>query len=470
MVSRAPAATWWVVAATANGVATVGYLSYRIFRGLRTAPARQQIRDSEERYRRIVETTSEDVTSQRALEARLRQAQKLEAVGQLAGGIAHDFNNLLTVIDGYAAVLLAVLDPARPERRHAEQIRDAAGRATALTRQLLQFSSRQPTEPRRLDLNEVVNTLHDTLRRQVPAEISLVLGLAAAAQPVRIDRDQLDQVVVNLVVNARDAMSDGGQLTVGTGRVHLAAPAADGPRPGPGSGEQHRLSVADTGLEAGEYVRLTVADTGHGMTAEVSSRAFEPFFTTKGPGKGTGLGLATAYGIVRKAAGHIDIQSEPGAGTTVSVLLPLDRTPAPEAEPAGESPAATGRATDATVLLVEDDPAVRGLAQQILADAGYTVVTATDGEQALRLYGAPTGEPGHIDVLLTDVMMPGMSGIQLAARLSARTPGLPMVFMSAYAHGLLADLDDSGETPICLDKPFTSTELLDSLQAAMRDR
>ena len=404
-----------------------------------------------------------DVTAQKELEAQFRQAQKLEAVGQLAGGIAHDFNNLLTVIDGYAAVLLATLDPAGAERTHAEQIRAAAGRATALTRQLLQFSSRQPTQPRKLDLNEVVGALGEMLRRLIQADIELTFELAGTALPVVIDRGQFEQVLVNLVVNARDAMPDGGQLTIATRQVGVPGPALE------------RV----TGLVPGDYARVTVSDTGHGMTPEVASRVFEPFFTTKEPGKGTGLGLATAYGIVRQAAGHIDISSAPGAGAAFSVLFPLDQTQDTDSDtaldtaataPAGPGTGGARPAGDATVLLVEDDKEVRALARQILSDAGYTVVAADGAARALDLHAGRAGGPNDIDVLLTDVMMPGMNGRQLADQLLAQIPDLPVVFMSAYPHSALADSGEPGQERIFLNKPFTPAQLVGSVREALNRR
>ena len=305
-----------------------------------------------------------DVTEQKSIEAQLRQAQKLDAVGQLAGGVAHDFNNLLTVIDGYAVLLLA--DAGETASRDLTMIRDAAARAGALTRQLLAFSRTQAARPCALDVVGLVANVEGMLRRLIREDIHLVVTAPAAPAPVFVDPGQLEQVLLNLAVNARDAMPSGGTLTISTGRVELGSEAAN------------RL-----GAQPGPYIMITVADTGCGMSAEVSVRAFEPFFTTKEQGKGSGLGLSTVYGIVSQAGGHIQVWSKPGAGSTFSVYLPATTAAVADADTIGARPGlATGTET---ILLVEDDPAVRQLTERILRTAGYQVLASADVHDALAV-------------------------------------------------------------------------------------
>ncbi|SNQ51201.1 PAS domain S-box [Frankia canadensis] len=382
-----------------------------------------------------------DVTDQKIAEAQLRQAQRLDAVGQLAGGVAHDFNNLLTVIDGYAAMLLAQTDG--PARADLTAIRGAADRAAGLTRQLLAFSRNQAAKPRAVDLNELVGGLEEMLRRLIREDVELAVRTGAAPATVWADHVQLEQVIVNLVVNGRDAMPDGGRLTIATDHVDLDAH------------ESRRL-----GLPSGGQVVLTVTDTGHGMPPEVQARAFEPFFTTKDQGKGTGLGLSTAYGIIRQAGGHITVSSAPHAGSTFRVYLPVvaavvDQRPA---DPGAER-LANG---DETILLVEDDPAVRELTERILTAAGYRVLAAANGQEALDLARRhPT-----IDLLLTDVIMPGTNGRQLADRLTKIIPDLPVVYTSAHTHGVL-DERIEGAAVAFLDKPFTAATLTRTIRETL---
>lgn len=374
-----------------------------------------------------------DVTDQRNAETQLRQAQRLDAVGQLAGGVAHDFNNLLTVIDGYAAMLLGQIDG--PARADLTAIRDASTRAAALTRQLLAFSRTQVAQPQALDLNELVVGVEEMLRRLIREDVELVVRVAAAPASVWADRGQLEQVIVNLVVNSRDAMPQGGRLTIAVTHVDLDAAQA-----------------GQFDLEPGGHRLLTVADTGCGMPADVQARVFEPFYTTKDQGKGTGLGLSTAYGIVRQAKGHITVDSDPGAGSTFRVYLPAVAAPGVQRRAA---PPVDRLADGAeTILLVEDDPAVRELIERILASAGYRTLAAADGRQALAL---ALRHPA-IDLLLTDVIMPGMNGRHLADQLTALIPGLPVVFTSAHTRGILATQGHDSTTAF-LDKPFTATTL-----------
>src|SRR6266700_704006 len=332
--------------------------------------------------------TQRDVTEQRHLEEQFRQSQKMEAVGQLAGGIAHDFNNLLTAILGNTQLLLRDLPPGDAMRGDVEEIRKASERAASLTRQLLAYSRRQMLQPEVLDLNGVVAEMDRMLRRLIGEHIALVTVPAPDLGRVRADPSQIEQVLVNLVVNARDAMSQGGRLTIETADVDLDATYA----------QEH------LGASPGPYTMLAVTDTGTGMDATVRAHLFEPFFTTKEVGKGTGLGLATVYGIVKQSGGHISVYSEPGKGSTFKVYLPrVDRLPHAAAAPAPRPVAARG---SETVLVVEDDPAVLSLSCRALESEGYTILCASDGTDALRIVERHGGE---IHLLLTDFVMPGMS-------------------------------------------------------------
>ncbi|NMO49870.1 response regulator [Actinoplanes sp. TBRC 11911] len=385
-----------------------------------------------------------DVTEQKSIEAQLHQAQKLEAVGQLAGGLAHDFNNLLTVIDGYAALLIAEADEATSG--DLVMIRDAASRASALTRQLLMFSRAQTTRPQVIDVTGLVGSVQVLLRRLIREDVDLVVTAAGTPAPARVDPGQLEQVLVNLAINARDAMPGGGTLTIDTDRVVLEGGRAD------------ELTV-----EPGDYVLLTVSDTGCGMTAEVAARVFEPFFTTKGQGEGTGLGLSTVYGIVTRAGGRIRLDSRPGEGTTFEVYLPSTTAPADAVGAAVERQSLAGGT--GTILLVEDDAAVRQLTERILTTAGYRVLVAVDGEQGLAVARAHA----DIDLLVTDVIMPGLNGQQLADRLTALRPGLPVIFTSAYTRGVLDSTGDE-RTVAFLDKPFTAAALTEKVRLVLDNR
>jgi PAS domain S-box-containing protein len=385
-----------------------------------------------------------DVTEQKSIEAQLHQAQKLDAVGQLAGGLAHDFNNLLTVIDGYAALLIAEADEATI--RDLVMIRDAAGRASTLTRQLLTFSRAQTARPQVVDVSGVVSSVQILLRRLIREDVDLVVTPAAAPTPVRADPGQLEQVLVNLAINARDAMPVGGTLTIRTERVELEVGRAD-----------------ELAVEPGEYVLITVADTGCGMPAEVAARIFEPFFTTKDQGKGTGLGLSSVYGIVIRTGGQIRVDSRPGVGTRFEVYLPATAAPAVDVHEPHEPQRL--RAGTGTILLVEDDPAVRELTERILTTAGYRVLIGVDGEHALAVARAHAG----IDLLVTDVIMPGMNGQQLADRLTDLRPGLPVMFMSAYTRGVLTHTEEN-RTVAFLDKPFTAAALTEKIGSVLDSR
>jgi len=361
-----------------------------------------------------IQSIMRDVTSRRRLEEQVRQSSKMEAVGQLAGGVAHDFNNLLTAILGACGFLLddQALDPAH--RRDVEEIQNAARRAASLTRQLLAFSRKQVLQPELLQLNDVVAGLEPLLRRLLGEHIAIRTAFAAGLAEVRIDKSQLEQVIINLGVNARDAMPKGGTLTIGTEEADLdAAYAQDHPD-----------------VRPGHYVVLVVSDVGVGMDAQTRARIFEPFFTTKGPGFGTGLGLSTVYGIVKQSNGHIGVYSEPGRGTTFRIYLPPAQ--GAEARRSGVKPAAEGavRRGDETVLLVEDEARVRGLARRVLEALGYRVLEAEDGREALAL-----GEEHHqpIHLLFTDVVMPGIGGRELAERLAHVHPEMQVLYTSGYA-------------------------------------
>ncbi|MFN2563532.1 MAG: CHASE3 domain-containing protein [Gemmatimonadaceae bacterium] len=380
-----------------------------------------------------------DLTARKQLESQLLQSQKMEAVGQLAGGVAHDFNNLLTVIAGYSSILLEMLDKSDPNRADVEEIKRAAERAGALTRQLLAFSRKQVMQPRALDLNtEVIYGLEKMLRRLIGEDIELMTRLDEKLDLVNADPGQIEQVIVNLAVNARDAMPSGGTLTIETANVVL----------GPDYAGRHM------GVKAGRYVMVAVSDTGCGMSRETMARMFEPFFTTKDKGKGTGLGLPTVYGIVKQSGGDIWVYSEPGQGTTFKVYLHcLEHDPGVVLPAFVRSDEATGTET---VLLVEDDEKLRTLSRRILEARGYTVLEAQDGQEAVSLCD---GYEGRIDLVATDVVMPGMNGRMLVERLAAKRPGLRMLFMSGYTDEdiLRRGIVDPGMA--FLQKPFTPETL-----------
>ncbi len=382
----------------------------------------------------------------RRKEEQFQRSQKMEAVGMLAGGIAHDFNNLLTAIVGYSELLLTRFGENVPLRKEVEEINRAADRAAALTRQLLAFSRHQVLEPRVLDLNAVVEDLSKMLRRLIGEHIELVTIQAPDLGRVKADPGQIEQVIMNLVVNARDAVVQGGRVTIGTGNADLDGATAgviEGARPGP-------------------FVVLTVGDTGCGMDAQTQARIFEPFFTTKAPGKGTGLGLATVYGIVRQSGGCIAVESQPGRGTTFTIYLPRVEQ---ALQPAGPAvPVAPKVRGTETVLLVEDDPIPRTIAAEILQAYGYTVLTAADGEEALQIV---EHHAGTIHLLLTDIVMPRLGGPGLAERTAERLPGVRVMFMSGYADRTLAEQGIPEPSYLCLKKPFTPGSLLLKVREAL---
>jgi two-component system cell cycle sensor histidine kinase/response regulator CckA len=379
-------------------------------------------------------------------QAQLTHAQKMEAVGRLAGGVAHDFNNLLTVIQGRAEQLLDALPPADPLWRQADLIQKTGDRAAALTQQLLAFSRKQLRQPRVLDLNALVADLEKMLRRVIGEDIAIELALDPALGRVRADVSQIGQVALNLAVNARDAMPRGGALVIRTANVDVP-PEQDGNPLGPPSGR---------------WVVLEVRDTGIGMDAETRLRIFEPFFTTKEPGKGTGLGLATVYGIVQQSDGHIDVESAPGHGTTFRIYLPRVES-APETreiEPSSESPV-TG---DETLLLLEDEGHVRRVVRESLTRWGYTVLEAARAHEALAI---AERHPGRIDLLITDVIMPGMSGPDVARSLVGLRPGLKVLYVSGYADDALGQHGVLEPDVAFLPKPFTVRELARKVRAVL---
>ena len=381
--------------------------------------------------------SARDITPRERLESQLRQAQKMEALGRFAGGVAHDFNNLLTAIQGYASLLLLDLPPTDHRREDLEEIRKASERAAALTRQILAFSRGQVSEPEPADLNEVVGDLERMLPRLIGEDVALVTSLDPDLQMVHADPRQLEQVIMNLVVNARDAMPDGGRLTIETANELIGE---DDPRVGPE-------------LPPGWYVVLTVSDTGTGIAPEIFANIFDPFFTTKEPGRGTGLGLSTVYGIVKQAAGHIEVESTPDEGATFRIYLPRLATAAPAR--AGQRRMEPGPRGDETILLVEDEEAVRVFASKALERQGYTVLEARHGRDALlRL----SQHEGPIQLLITDIVMPEMGGGELARRLSSERPDLRILYMSGYADGETAIRGLAGGAAY-LQKPFTSDAL-----------
>jgi two-component system, cell cycle sensor histidine kinase and response regulator CckA len=399
-------------------------------------------------------TVARDVSDRRAheearadLEEQLRQAQKMEAVGLLAGGVAHDFNNLLTVISFYAKSLQQGLPATSPLAADAVEIEKAAARAAALTRQLLAFSRKQVLQPRVLDVNTVLDGLRGMLARIIGEDIRVVLVLGSEPCRVRADPGQLEQVIMNLAVNARDAMRGGGELRIECSAVTVDDAPAQATMVGPG-----------------RYARIAVHDSGHGMDAATRARIFEPFFTTKEAGRGTGLGLSTVYGIVRQSGGGIRVESAEGKGTTFEILLPLA---AAEVMPVHEPPppVAVDHARE-LVLVVEDEDAVRKITRRILEDAGYRVVEARDGRHALDVAAAL---PGGIDLLVTDMVMPELGGAALYAALVRQHPALPVVFLSGYTDDELLRRGDLARGSAFLQKPF-SAESLTALVREVLDR
>jgi PAS domain S-box-containing protein len=385
------------------------------------------------------ELFAEDVTERRALEQQLQQSQKMEAIGRLAGGIAHDFNNLLMVISGYSEFLLDRLGPDPALRGPAQEIAGASQRASTLTRQLLAFSRKQMLAPKILDLNGVVTENLKMLTRVIGEDIDLVMVPAPSLGAVRADAGQIDQVIMNLAVNARDAMPAGGKLTIETSNVSLD--------------EEYARFHAP--LRPGDYVMLAISDTGFGMDSETQSHIFEPFFTTKGP-KGTGLGLSTVYGIVKQSGGYIWVNSEPGKGTSFKIYLPRVAERAEPAQVVASNDAAFAEPGTETILIAEDEANLRYLARQFLEKQGYKVIEAADGAAAMQIAVA---HEGVIHLLLTDVIMPGMNGRELAQRISEIRPNTKVLYMSGYTENVIGHNGTLDAGVRLLQKPFTLRDL-----------
>ncbi|NQU10302.1 response regulator, partial [bacterium] len=376
----------------------------------------------------------------------MRQAQKMEAVGRLAGGVAHDFNNILTAIGGHSELLLR-RNSDDGVAAHVREIKIASERAAALTRQLLAFSRKQVLAPRVFELNSVVAGMGSMLERLIGENVHLNVCTGRSLERVKADPSQIEQVLMNLALNARDAMPGGGQLTIQSTQVTLDESYARG----------------HAGVVPGEYVMLAVSDTGTGMTDDVKALAFEPFFTTKPAGKGTGLGLATCYGIVKQSGGHISVYSEPGLGTTFKVYLPRSEESVTYVAKI-EMPLKVSGGGE-TLLVVEDEPAVRGLTCLVLKDLGYQVIEAADGEEALRLLQAQPEK--QIDLLLTDVVMPQVGGKELARQFRQLRPGAGVLFCSGYTEDAILNHGMLEEGTFFLEKPYTTVSLARKVREAL---
>jgi two-component system, cell cycle sensor histidine kinase and response regulator CckA len=388
-----------------------------------------------------------DLSERRSLQAQLMQAQRLESVGRLAGGIAHDFNNILTAILGFARLVQDDLPPDAPQRENVRAIEESAERATTLVQQLLAFGRQQMLRPEILRLDEVIRGLTPMLRRVIGEDVVLSAPSSGSSWPIEADRGQLEQVIVNLAVNARDAMPRGGRLTIETANVDL-----DGTYVG-----------THSEVTPGPHAMLAVSDTGTGMDPETLAHIFEPFFTTKETGRGTGLGLATVYGIVRQSGGHIWVYSEPGRGTTFRLYFPraeVTSTPEP-AEPAPRLPVSG----DETILVAEDEEILRALIEVILRRLGYTVILAPDADRALEV-----ASERRIDLLITDIVMPGQSGFDLAASVRAMAPDVGVLYMSGYTAAALESHGRRADGQILLQKPFAPTTLGEAVRSALAAR
>jgi len=416
--------------------------------GEQRAEERVQVQAAQDRFQTAMDTGRARAHHDwSTLQSQLHQTQRLEVLGQLAGGVAHDFNNLLAVILNYAELIAEELAGPEPALESADhdiaQIQRAAERATALTHQLLAFARREIVQPQVLDINQTVTDVEQFLRRTIGADVLLRTDLAEDLWPVLADAGQIEQVLVNLAVNARDAMSAGGTLSIDTANI-IIAPAEAG-----------------AAQQVGRHVRLQVSDTGTGMPADVVEHAFEPFFTTKSAGAGTGLGLSTVYGIVAQAEGTITIESQPGTGTTLTMLVPVTDEVAPPIEeaaryhhtPAGE-----------TVLIVEDQDALREVTARIFTRGGYRVMTAADGPEAIR---RATEHDGDIHLLLTDVVMPTMLGKEVSDRIRMIKPTVEVIFMSGYAQPVLASEGKLDRDVVLIEKPFTASGILEKAGRAL---
>lgn len=381
----------------------------------------------------LIMTLVQDISDKKCLEREFQQAQKMEAVGRLAGGVAHDFNNLLTAIAGYSTFLLKNLSPDDPNRPDVEEIKKAGERAAELTRQLLAFSRQQVLQLKILDCNRVVAGIEKMFRRLIGEDIQVISRLRPELGAVKADPGQMEQVLMNLVVNSRDAMPEGGTITIETSNESV----------------DHARARAHPGLKPGSYVLVAVSDTGCGMDAQTQARLFEPFFTTKELGKGTGLGLATVYGIVSQSGGNIFVHSKPGGGTTFNIYLPRVDDEACAAIPAALPPQSLHGSE--TILLVEDDDSVYKLLRRVLSGNGYTVLAASSGDSALMICERYKGD---IHLMLTDIVMPRMNGRELAKRLSPLRPNMKVIYMSGYTEKSIFQHDLLAGRELFLQKPL----------------
>ena len=389
-------------------------------------------------------TIARNITAQKKVEDQLRQSQKMEAVGRLAGGVAHDFNNLLGIVTACSELLRRRVDSESLE--YLDNIHEAARRGAALTRQLLAFSRRQPVQTQLLDLNERLKEVSKLLRPLMGDDVEIVLLPRSATAIIEADAGQLDQIVMNLAVNARDAMPRGGRLALETGVSDF----------------DEAFAREHPAMSAGRYVMLAVSDNGIGMDQATRSRVFEPFFTTKETGKGSGLGLATVYGIVKQSGGHIWVYSEPGRGTTFKIYLPSAEYKLGTA-PVSQAEALPGRRQGVTILLVEDDIVMRQVTRKMLEEHGYQILEAEDGKSALNVIGS---DHASVDLILTDVVMKGMNGPELVLQLIESHPATKVVYMSGYTGELVANQGIEGGIQL-LEKPFTRAELLQTIDAAL---
>jgi two-component system cell cycle sensor histidine kinase/response regulator CckA len=394
------------------------------------------------------EGTNEDITERKLLEEQLRQSQKMEAVGRLAGGVAHDFNNALGVISGYSELMLADLPAGHVLEKYAQEIAKAGRRAAGLTRQLLAFSRKQVIQPVVLDLNSLIGEMDTMLRRLIGEDIEVIFTRHSALCRIKTDPGQIEQILMNLAVNARDAMPRGGKLIIGTADVQL----------------DETYALQNAGAKPGRYAELSFSDTGCGMDRETQAHIFEPFFTTKEVGKGTGLGLSTVYGIVKQSGGHIRVYSEPGKGTNFKIYFPLAQGLGEPAH-AMHTPSLPPRGSE-TILLVEDEEALRQLARKCLETSGYSVLEAHNGLAAIEVAKQHKSE---IHLLLTDLVMPGMSGRELAERMFLLRPEMRVLYMSGYSNELIAQHGMLEAGIVFLEKPFTLHALLTKVRQALQN-
>jgi two-component system cell cycle sensor histidine kinase/response regulator CckA len=395
-----------------------------------------------------VSTIARDLSRERELEEQFRQSQKMEAIGRLAGGIAHDFNNLLSVIMGFIHSATDLLEPEHLARPKLKEVQLASERAASLTGQLLAFSRKQILQLSIIDINETIKELHPLLRRLVDESIQVTTIPCSGSVHIKADPNQIQQILLNLVVNARDAMPDGGQLTIETRQLTL----------------ERSHTAAKLQLSPGNYVAITVSDTGYGMDAETREKVFEPFFTTKGPGQGTGIGLSTVFGIVKQLEGGISLESEPGKGTTFNIYLPCSQEPVPQSIPTTTT---THPVAGGTVLVTEDNAPLREVVTMILDGAGFNVLSAANPEEALEIADRNVGT---IDLLLTDVRMPGMNGRQLADKLRSKRPGLAVLFMSGYAENNIVHQGVLDPNVNFIAKPVAPERLIARVHEILRQR